>query len=1011
MAFMQRYGIAAGLLASFLVQTGAMAAVAAAPSPATAVRLGEGNIGELWSAGNSELERADDFQTEPVLRWKLEAGQSAILAVKPGHPIFERLRYYDRLEFEFRIVGGEIDSLDLSALGHVSGPRQYKIHQWGLGIRTTEAGVWHRRQVDLSRPNWFPWDDPDGNDPCFRFGALALSPGTAIEFRRVVLSSSPVVVKPFFEPPVTWPIRSEGEDGSVIYKVEVPVLNTSSRPTTINAHLASKHERFSVQIEPSSRAVKNGGMAVFTATARMTSKEIAGTPELYTEPLILEFSTENRPNVATTFEMPIVRPLSPGLKRQFVVSGNDLKFLRAKLQAGDAAFRQAIKADEAIQEADAFLQIGLMQIPGGYAHPANRWPIVPDSKPPRRYELGTVMPEIVNPLTGEKEAGTPAAGAVWKEYLGYTRQATEKLGMAYLLTGDERYASKAVELMKLYAQQYAGLKWTVQSEPFWGAGPATLSASRTAQSSSYGSNRVFRWHMRMLGLISESPSLTPEARESIYRGFVIPYAAELAKFPGGISNMTDMTNHNLLAMGIVFDDAHLVRWALNTDAGLISRLRDIDDEGFSSEGRPLNYHTAAMDEYLPAMAYLANSGLNVAYPKERLLEAVRMPYRRATLWGAVPNTGDCGRGMTVSNSPLADYLVELFPEENWLLDIGRDRTLAAKVRRAATGRQPQPQGYTQYLESKPRLFRGAGLAILRAGETPETQIMATLDFGRNPMHGHLDRNQITLSAFGKIFSHGPGSVYNLGSGGITKSDDPRLRSFCGAGSLGQNVVLVDCQNQRPAAGKLLAWRDDPADQYARARVEGTAPGVSHTRTLRLKGGLVIVIDRLDSAEEHCYDFVYHNFGEQKPGAGWSAKPVESSLANTANYENIQELAKLNGAGALHLTWDLTSEVRPSKKAQAPEAAAPPVHLALWQCPIPNSEIYTGLTGLNNPNTGRVPDAAPSLFVRTRGTAARFVTVLEPYKEKAMVTGVALENGTLVIYRGNLRERISLEVAN
>jgi hypothetical protein len=148
----------------------------------------------------------------------------------------------------------------------------------------------------------------------------------------------------------------------------------------------------------------------------------------------------------------------------------------------------------------------------------------------------------------------------------------------------------------------------------------------------------------MLGCINASALLTPEARARIYKGFVLPYATELMKFPGGISNMTDITNTNRLTLGLVFNDANLVRFALLSEPGLISRLGDIDEDGFSSEGRPPNYHMAAMDEYFPAMAALHNSGLQIKYPKERLIAAVKMLYERATLWDVVPNTGDCGRG-------------------------------------------------------------------------------------------------------------------------------------------------------------------------------------------------------------------------------------------------------------------------------------------------------------------------------------------------------------------------------
>ena len=959
----------------------------------------------FWTATNSRVEAAQ-VDGQPVLRWHLEPGQQANLSLKPEHPLFSRLRYFDRLEFRFRIASGQAEFVDFRAMGHVSGARAFKIHQWQVAIQTTTVGPWYTRQLDLSRPNWFPWDDPDGNDPHFRFGAVGVAPDTVVELSDIRLISNPLIIKPFFEFPITWPIRSDEADGSVVYRMEIPVLNTVGRPTTIHGKIVSTHPHFEVTLEPASGEVQNGKIATFTVVARMKKAEIAATPLLYSEPVRVAFHTDAAPEVTSTFEMPVTRPLDPGYRKQVVIPEADIAFIRSHLN--DETVRKALDIPRTLAEADRFLGIKLLHVPVGHATGRiNYWPLVPGTKKP--YEVGSFMPEIVNPVTGERETGSELSNRVWKEYLGQMGRVPELLGYAYLFTGDEKYAAKGVELLELWAKNYKELQWMSMLEPAWNNGPAILAAGRIAQGSSYGSNWVMRQTMRMLGMISESPSLTPEARKRIYEGFVLPYATEIAKFPGGISNMTDITNHNLLLMGLAFDDANLVHWALLTDSGVLFRLRDIDEDGFSSEGRPTNYHTAAMQEYLPSIAYLRQSGLKLDIPTERLLAAVKMPFQRATLWGVIPNSGDCGRGASVGPSPLADDLVAIFPDEKWLLDIGRGSTLASKIRRLATHYKPSAEGYQPLLESTSRLYSKAGLAVLRTGDTPETQIMATLDYGRNPMHGHLDRNQFTLAAFGKTFTHGTGTLYNAGKGGIIENNDPQLQSFCGAGSLGQNGVMVDAQNQQTAIGTLLAWNDKPAECFATARVPAIAPGVDHTRTVLLRNGLVVLIDDLDSQASHQYDFVYHNFGVLTPGAGWTATPQKEPLATSANYENIRDLQRLSGQGPVHLLWDLSNQVNPNPNPKA-KAKPPggPVHLGLWQLSSVPGEVYTGVTGMNNPNTTRVPDEAPSLFHRVEGRQARFVTVLEPYREQATVTGIGIKGSILTIHRGGQSETVALE---
>ncbi|MEI8313491.1 MAG: hypothetical protein WCH98_22305, partial [Verrucomicrobiota bacterium] len=210
-----------------------------------------------------------------------------------------------------------------------------------------------------------------------------------------------------------------------------------------------------------------------------------------------------------------------------------------------------------------------------------------------------------------------------------------------------------------------------------------------------------------------------------------------------------------------------------------------------------------------------------------------------------------------------------------------------------------------------------------------------------------------------------------------------------------NVILVDQLNQLRAIGKLVAWSDKPDNQFVTARVNGIAPGVDHTRTVALRDGLVIVIDRVDSADEHVYDFVYHNLGILSTGPGWQAKPVSAPLGKTANYENLIDPAQLTGSGPVRLNWDLTAQVKPAptpvpgKKAAAPTPPPEPapVHLALWQLPVEGSEHYTATTGMNDMNTSEIPAPAPSLITRKKAKTTSFVTVLEPFHDKPAVTGL------------------------
>lgn len=953
----------------------------------------------LLAVSNGSIEKVT-VDGKPVLRWQINVGQTSELSLRPEHPLFDRLRYFDRLQFQFRVVSGEIDGLGVRALGHVSGARQFKQHQWNVGIRTTPKGVWHPRDLDLTRPNWFPWDNPDGegNQGYLMFDAIAIGADTLIELSDVRLASSALLVKPFYEFPVTWPIKTANADGSITYRMTVSVLNISGKPAEITARIASPHKRFRVVFETDRISAKASQLVEFPIAATMSKAGIEASPELYAEPMRAVFSASTIPGAEATFEMTLVRPLAAGLHRQVVIPESDVKAIREKIAAGDKDFSKLVEYDRTLKAADEFMEKELRQIPAGH-----QWP---GSNPGTDWAVGQAMPEIVNRKTGAKEYGTNLSGLVWKRYLTYPGYACENLGLAYLMTGEENYAKKAVELFRLYAQQFGELRWNQAFEIPWLAGHSIQTSSRIASGASYGSNIFMKSHVRLLSMIADSPSWTAADRELIYTNFATGYAAELMKFRGGINNQTDISSHNLALLGIVFDDALMLYHAAATDAGLLVRIADIDGDGFSSEGRPIGYQFAGMAEYLPAVVYLDNAGLNLPFDKRKLLGAMRMPYRRATLTGWAPNCGDCARGFKAGLQPLAANLVAMFPDERWLLDVSGKGTLSAKIRAYLGGVKADPDAWRSLLETEPTLFPEAGFAILRAGATAEEQIMVTLDYGRANYHVGANRNQISLAAFGALLAHDPGSIYNLGSGGMTRTTDKQLDSFALNHTIGFNVITVDAQDQRRAIGRLLAWSPKPEYQVAVSRLEGMYAGVNHTRGVVLTGGVIVVLDRIESDAPHTYDFAYHNLGTLEIGPGWVARPLDQPLATTANYENIKELKKLSGDGPIHFSWDVTEQ----HPATSPVRAAGGAALNLWQLPVKGGEVHSGITGLNNPNRTTYPDLAPSLFHRVKGKSAEFMTVLEPTKGQSRIRTVeaAGTGGMSVLFQDGKRLTFNLD---
>ena len=953
-------------------------------------------------------------QDGKVIRWQINNGQTSKLELRREYPVFDSLRYFDRFDFDFKIVSGCINELSIEALGHISGERQCKVHQWTAAIKTTAKQVWHHRQLRLNAPNWFPWADKDGygTDSFFYFQAAALEPDTVIEIRNSVFTRGVISLKPDYEWPVTWPMRRKNDDGSFTYKLEYRVLNCSGQPLTVTAKILSQHRYFKVTISPEKQDIRSEHNAVFHLTATISAAAIKKTPELYKEPLKVEFIPSIYSDAVCLWYGNLVRPLGQSVKNQVIVPDSDLKKVRAMVRNHDKKALKALELNKILRVADEFLKKRFDMLPGPSGHVANGYPAVMVNGVRTQLLPGSFCPEAVSRDGSYREVGTPAANRVWKEYFSIIGNALEYTGRAYALTGDEKYAKKAIEVLKTYAQHYKYLRWnTKMYDVPWNRSNPILCSGKFAASSTYGDNWYMKGMCRMASLIADSPSWKPDDREYVYQEFIVPFATSIAKFVGGISNMTDITNHDLLLLGLAFDDATMVDFALNSDPGTITRLVDIDPDGFSAEGRPINYQFAGMNEYLPSLIYLRNSGLKVHFPAKRLLKAFQMPYLRAALNGRIPSTGDCGRGQGIGAPGwTAEYVYAFFPDQTWLLPRNRAGSFQQKINMLLRPVKINPQAWRKQFSSKPILFKYSGMAILRTGDTVQKQIMVTLDYGRNMFHAHLDRNQLTLSAFGLIFTHGTGSLYNAGSGGITKSADRKLQSFCYGGTLGQNVVVIDEKDQLPAVGKLLFWSDQPNYQVAVSEVDGLAPGVKYIRAIVLSEGIVVVIDSLSSDKEHKYDFVYHNFGTLTADNDWHSVPVNKPLAKTGNYQNLEQLQKLTGQSPLRLTWDLSNQLSARNKKLSEPGKTAAIFLNFFQPVDPETKVYTAVTGMNNPKTGMVPDATQTVITRKKGKKAVFLTVLEPCRGKSKIESVNRQSPEKISIKLKNGKKITVDLA-
>ena len=239
-------------------------------------------------------------------------------------------------------------------------------------------------------------------------------------------------------------------------------------------------------------------------------------------------------------------------------------------------------------------------------------------------------------------------------------------------------------------------------------------------------------------------------------------------------------------------------------------------------------------------------------------------------------------------------------------------------------------------------------------------LYAHMDFGpHGGGHGHADKLSLILYGLGRQLAPDPGSI----------SYSVPLHKQWYWQTISHNTVTVDGASQIPAEGSLLFFRDSARDRgfvAASAVCDTAVTGVLMRRTSILtRHGLVDVFD-VTSDESHVYDLAWHNFGRIA-----ASLPLSSDVAAPGRkngYQHIDKVRGGNSSGPWHVDFVLdTGGVRLSMAGGG------------------STELFTG-----EGRTGNPPQPCPMVIARRVARSTTFVSVVEPYRKKPVVTSATLK---------------------
>lgn len=481
------------------------------------------------------------------------------------------------------------------------------------------------------------------------------------------------------------------------------------------------------------------------------------------------------------------------------------------------------------------------------------------------------------------------------------------LGLAYALSGDEKYARAAREILVGYARRYEGYPQH--------SGINKNDASKVF----YQRLSEAMWLIPQLeayDYIYSSRALSADDRKFIETGLVRPAilairrqepAQEAAgrdqKTPdwrtatpppahqGHYSNWLNFYSTATMMAGALLDDKNMMDLAA---ADLRTAIATgIGDDGMWGEGA-IGYQLFAMGAMVPGMEAAAHNGYDIWNSSNgRFKRLFDSPLRYAYPDGTLPGINDSGRGRLGSWQTIVyDYGLLRYGDPAYRALVNdTPRQIHTSDDVYAPTRFYGPLGGAVTTKMGSTLFGSLGYAILR-----DDLKYALLDYGpHGGVHGHYDKLNLEL------YAAPPGGVGDeMGGEPNFHFYDNALHDEWTKTTVAHNTMTVDETSQAATEGKLLVYEDTPELKVMRGESAGSYPGVLLDRTVVVTPDAVIDLFSGRSALDHTWDRTFRYNGKL---LGLPSTSDAKPLGAQDGYQHFKVAAQQSAANGWSGVWD------------------------------------------------------------------------------------------------------------
>lgn len=537
----------------------------------------------------------------------------------------------------------------------------------------------------------------------------------------------------------------------------------------------------------------------------------------------------------------------------------------------------------------------------------------------------------VCPDTGKDYQEWPISDVHYHYMHDQLSEDAKALGIAYRMTGKEKYAQEAAHILLMYADKYHDYpivdNYGKQSN--WGA----RIYSQTLNESIWLIDMTTAYD-----LVRGSGALSASDRAHIEKDLLLLSAQTVVRgHKEPTLNIQSWINGAEAAVGFELNNQALIDEAINGPLGFRYQMKNYVHEGFWLEGA-WGYQFYAMRPLTITAEIAKHHGMNLWQQEPALASMFLAPLGVVLPDGNLPAFNDSHEVPLYPNAPLYELAYENMHDPRLLAVLSRSPRNSTES--LLFGVPTLPPAADNALKSA--VFPESGYAMLRA---PHTDLNIIMKFGpHGGGHGHFDKLGEIVYSGGAVQGVDPGTqLYGMA---LHKEWDQM--------TVAHNAPAVDELRQQAATGKLLAWKQGP-DFVAAIADAGPVYTAAHlTRGILVTDHYAVQVDEATSTDgqPHRFDVNYHNFGKQtldltsQPYAGFPA-------ANGYNHLENAQRAETSG----EITTHFLNEGE---------------NMTLSVLGSPGTQVFTGVAPGPHPAV-----KVPFFIVRRTGTSARFVTLFVP----------------------------------